>query len=51
VDYRRGLIRRIGLEAVEALESDQEPRKWSIAELAEIKATYRAKLKQMKEGV
>lgn len=47
VDYRIGLIARIGLEAVEAIEADQEPRKWSIDELKAIKAEYRAKLKQL----
>lgn len=45
VDYRIGLIARIGIERVEALEADQTPRKYSIADLKEIKATYRAKLK------
>lgn len=48
-DYRTGLIKRIGLEAVEALEADQTPRKWTVAELAEIKATYRAKLRQLQK--
>jgi hypothetical protein len=47
VDYRIGLIARIGLERVEALEADQTPRKWSIAELVEIKATYRKKLRDL----
>lgn len=47
VDYRIGLIARIGLEAVEALEADKEPRKWSIDELIAIKATYRDKTKQL----
>jgi hypothetical protein len=50
VDYRIGLIARIGLQAVEAIEADQEPRKWSIDELKAIKAHYRAKLKQLKEA-
>ena len=48
VDYRLGLIARIGLAAVEELESDQESRKYSIAELKEIKAHYIAKLKQLR---
>ena len=47
-DYRIGLIARIGLARVEALEADQTPRKWSIEELQEIKAHYRAKLKHLK---
>ena len=46
-DYRLGLIRRIGLARVEALESDNEPHKWSHAELIEIKAKYRAKRKTL----
>lgn len=50
VDYRKGLIDRIGLQAVEALESDQTPRKWSIDELRAIKALYRAKAKELSNG-
>lgn len=47
VDYRIGLIARIGLAAVEALESDNTPRKWSREELIQIRDTYRAKLKEL----
>lgn len=47
VDYRLGLIARIGLARVEVLEADQEPRKWTVEELLAIKATYRAKLKEL----
>lgn len=47
VDYRRGLIYRLGLDVVEALEADQTPRKWSIEELKAIKATYKQKLKAL----
>ena len=50
VDYRVGLIARIGLEAVESLEADQTPKKYTIAELKAIKAHYVAKLKEMKNG-
>jgi hypothetical protein len=50
VDYRLGLIARIGIEAVESLESDQGQAKYSIEELKEIKATYKAKLKALKRG-
>ncbi len=49
VDYRIGLIARIGLEAVESLEADQTPKKYTIAELSAIKAHYVAKLKEMKK--
>lgn len=47
VDYRIGLIKRIGLAAVEALEADQTERKWTIEELKAIKAEYRAKLREL----
>jgi hypothetical protein len=47
VDYRIGLIKRIGLAEVEALEADQTPRKWSIDDLKAIKAEYKAKLKAL----
>lgn len=49
VDYRIGLIARIGLDAVEALEADNEPRHWSIADLQRIRDTYRAKLRELKK--
>lgn len=50
VDYRLGLIARIGQEAVEALEADNTPRKYTIDELKSIKAYYVAKLKELKHG-
>ena len=50
VDYRLGLIQRIGLERVEMLEADNEPRKWTIDELKEIKQKYKLKLKELKDG-
>lgn len=49
-DYRVGLIRRIGLAEVEALERDQSVRKYTIDDLKTIKAHYRAKIKQLKEA-
>lgn len=48
VDYRIGLIARIGLEAVETLEADQGVHKWTVEELKAIKAKYKAKLKALK---
>jgi hypothetical protein len=48
VDYRLGLIARIGLPAVEALEADQALRKFSIPDLREIRDRYRLKLKEAK---
>lgn len=50
VDYRIGLIARIGLEAVEALESDQSTRRYTVEDLKAIKAEYRAKTRALKAG-
>ncbi len=49
VDYRIGLISRIGLEAVEALEAQNVPHKWTREELIQIRDTYRAKLKELRQ--
>ena len=49
VDYRLGLIARLGIEAVEALEADQLQRKYGIEELKAIKAHYVAKLKEIRK--
>ena len=48
VDYRLGLIQRIGLEAVESLESSNAPHKWTADELRAIRDDYRAKTKALK---
>ncbi|MDE2439555.1 MAG: recombination protein NinG [Betaproteobacteria bacterium] len=48
VDYRIGLIARIGLAAVESLEADQSVKKYTIDDAQRIKAEYRAKLKALK---
>jgi hypothetical protein len=50
VDYRIGLIERIGLEAVELLEADQDPRKYTIDDLKAIKTEYRAKTRDLKKA-
>lgn len=50
VDYRIGLIVRIGLEAVEALEADQSVRKYTIDDLKAIKAHYRALARELKRA-
>lgn len=49
VDYRLGLIARIGLVAVEELEADQSSRHWSIEELRKIRDTYRQKEKELEK--
>lgn len=48
VDYRIGLVGRIGVGRVEALESMSTPHKWQRDELTQIKATYTQKLKDLK---
>lgn len=48
VDYRIGLIRRIGLAEVEALEADQSVKKWSADDLMRIRDEYRKKLKDLR---
>lgn len=50
-DYRIGLIARIGLERVEALEADNTPHKWTREELIEIKEFYKRKLKELQNRV
>lgn len=49
VDYRIGLIARIGQSAVDAIESDQEPKRYTIEELKAIKAEYIAKTKELRK--
>lgn len=50
VGYRKGLIERIGLAAVEALEADETPRHYSVADLQEIKRTYAAKRRELEKS-
>ncbi|MEA1029434.1 recombination protein NinG [Pseudomonas sp. N-137] len=50
VDYRIGLIARIGQVAVDALEADQSVRKYTIDDLKAIKAEYRAKTRELKRA-
>ena len=47
VDYRIGLVARIGLEAVEALEASNTPHKWQREELIQVTQKYRQKLKDL----
>lgn len=49
IQYRLGLIRRYGLEYVEALESDQGTKHYTGTDYDAIKAQARADLKQLKE--
>jgi len=50
VDYRIGLIARIGQTRVEALEADQAPRHYTIDQLKDLKAEYKKKLKQLQQN-
>ena len=49
VDYRIGLIARIGLARVEALESDNTPRKWTHDKLRAIKSEFQAMARNLKK--
>jgi hypothetical protein len=50
VEYRKRLALRIGLAAVEALENDNRVHKWQRDELIAIRATYKAKLKELEKN-
>lgn len=47
VDYRIGLIARLGIAQVEAIEADNAIHKWTREELIAVKNTYRQKLKEL----
>jgi hypothetical protein len=49
VEYRLGLIARIGAERVAFLEQEHAPAKFTIEEARQIKAHYVAKLRELKE--
>lgn len=49
VDYRKGLIQRLGLAVVERIESDQSLKHYTIPELIAIRDTYRAKAKELQK--
>lgn len=51
VEYRLGLIARIGSERVAFLEQEHAPAKYTIEEARQIKAHYAAKLRALKEKV
>lgn len=50
VDYRIGLIKRIGLERVEALESDNETPKWTHDDLRAIREKYKRMRKELERA-
>lgn len=51
VDYRIGLIARIGLDRVEALEADNAPRKWTHDELRAMKSEFQVTARNLKAKV
>lgn len=50
IEYRIGLVARIGEQAVEWLEGPHEPKKYTIEELAAIKKLYQEKCKQLEKA-
>ncbi len=48
--FRAGVVARIGLERVEALEANNSVHKWTADELRAIKAEYKAKLKELQKS-
>ncbi len=51
VDYRIGLIARIGLAEVEALEADQTVKKWTIDDLKAITERYTRRANELKKAI
>lgn len=49
VEYRINLVKRIGVERVEALESNNEVKRWSREELLQVKRDSKARLSELKK--
>ena len=50
IEYRKNLIKKIGLDKVEWLESNHQPQHYSIPELKMLKQVYRDEIKKIKEN-
>ena len=50
LEYRRGLVAKIGIEKVEWLEGPHEAKKYTIDEILEIKKHYQQKIKELERG-
>lgn len=50
IEYRLRLIHKIGPEELARLEGPHEPKKYTIDQLKELKAHYKAKLKELRDG-
>lgn len=48
-EYRINLVKKIGVQEVEKLESDNTVKKYSIEEVKEINETYKRKIKELKK--
>ena len=51
IDYRINLVKRIGQDKVEYLESCNDPVKYTIEDAKEIKRLYNEKLKELRKGI
>lgn len=49
VEYRINLVKRIGQEAVEWLEGPHDPKRYTIEQIQEMKAKFRAELRSIRE--
>jgi hypothetical protein len=49
IKYRAKLIKKIGIERVEWIEGSHEPKKYTLAEIKEMKAFYRAEVRRLKK--
>jgi hypothetical protein len=49
LNYRKGLIDKIGIGAVEALEANQEPKNYTVDDIKQIIETYKAKCKDIEK--
>lgn len=50
LEYRKGLIKKIGLDKVEWLEEKHEAKKYTVDEILEIKKHYQQKIKELERG-
>lgn len=50
VEYRIGLVKKIGVARVEALENNNTPMFWTVEQIMRIKTEYRAKLRELKRS-
>jgi hypothetical protein len=49
INYRAGLVARIGIDKVEQLEADQEAKHYTIDDIIAIKKHYQAKVKELSQ--